>query len=144
MAEPLLKRGSSGTAVRQLQEALKEAGHDPGPIDGEFGPSTEAAVRAFQQDKGIAVDGIVGDITWLNIDEDAVFSHPVIRRGSTGLAVRRVQKRLTLAGYDTGGVDGIFGPATEAGAKALQRDRGLVEDGIVGPKTWDAIDALGD
>src|SRR3954451_24511539 len=69
---------------------------------------------------------------------------PVGPRGSTGLAVRRVQKRLTLAGYDTGGVDGIFGPATEAGVKALQRDRGLVEDGIVGPKTWDAIDALGD
>jgi peptidoglycan hydrolase-like protein with peptidoglycan-binding domain len=144
MAEPLLKRGSSGTAVRQLQEALKEAGHDPGPIDGEFGPATEAAVRAFQQEKGIAVDGIVGEITWLNIDEDAVFSHPVLRRSSTGLAVRRVQKRLTLAGYDTGGVDGIFGPATEAGVKALQRDQGLVEDGIVGPKTWDAIDALGD
>jgi peptidoglycan hydrolase-like protein with peptidoglycan-binding domain len=144
MAEPLLKRGSSGTAVRQLQQALKEAGHHPGPIDGEFGPATEAAVRAFQQGKGIAVDGIVGDITWLNIDEDAVFSHPVVRRGSTGLAVRRVQKRLTLAGYQTGGVDGIFGPATEAGVKALQRNRALVEDGIVGPKTWDAIDALGD
>jgi peptidoglycan hydrolase-like protein with peptidoglycan-binding domain len=71
MAEPLLKRGSSGSAVRQLQEALKEAGHDPGAIDGEFGPATEAAVSAFQQEKGIAVDGIVGDITWLNIDEDA-------------------------------------------------------------------------
>jgi peptidoglycan hydrolase-like protein with peptidoglycan-binding domain len=144
MAEPLLRRGSSGTAVRQLQEALKEAGHDPGPVDGEFGPATEAAVRAFQQEKEIAVDGVVGDITWLNIDEDAVFSHPVVRRGSTGLAVRRVQKRLTLAGYDTGGVDGIFGAGTEAGVKALQRDSGLTRDGVVGPQTWNAIDALGD
>jgi peptidoglycan hydrolase-like protein with peptidoglycan-binding domain len=144
MAEPVLRRGSSGTAVRQLQEALKEAGHDPGPIDGEFGPATEAAVRAFQQEKEIAVDGVVGDITWLNIDEDAVFSHPVVRRGSTGLAVRRVQKRLTLAGYDTGGVDGIFGAGTEAGVKALQRDSGLTRDGVVGPQTWNAIDALGD
>jgi len=144
MAEPLLRRGSSGTAVRQLQEALKEAGHDPGPIDGEFGPATEAAVRAFQQEKEIAVDGVVGDITWLNIDEDAVFSHPVVRRGSTGLAVRRVQKRLTLAGYDAGGVDGIFGAGTEAGVKALQRDSGLTQDGVVGPQTWNAIDALGD
>jgi peptidoglycan hydrolase-like protein with peptidoglycan-binding domain len=144
MAEPLLRRGSSGTAVRQLQEALKEAGHDPGPIDGEFGPATEAAVRAFQQEKEIAVDGVVGDITWLNIDEDAVFSHPVVRRGSTGLAVRRVQKRLTLAGYDTGGVDGIFGTGTEAGVRALQGDSGLTRDGVVGPQTWNAIDALGD
>jgi peptidoglycan hydrolase-like protein with peptidoglycan-binding domain len=144
MAEPLLRRGSSGTAVRQLQEALKEAGHDPGPVDGEFGPATEAAVRAFQQEKEIAADGVVGDITWLNLDEDAVFSHPVVRRGSTGLAVRRVQKRLTLAGYDAGGVDGIFGAGTEAGVKALQRDSGLTQDGVVGPQTWNAIDALGD
>jgi peptidoglycan hydrolase-like protein with peptidoglycan-binding domain len=144
MAEPVLRHGSSGTAVRQLQEALKEAGHDPGPIDGEFGPATEAAVRAFQQEKEIAVDGVVGAVTWLNIDEDAVFSHPVVRRGSTGLAVRRVQKRLTLAGYDTGGVDGTFGARTEAGVKALQRDSGLTRDGVVGPQTWNAIDALGD
>ena len=144
MAEPVLKRGASGTAVRQLQAALKEAGHDPGPIDGDFGAATEAAVRAFQQEKGIAVDGIVGDITWLNIDEDAVFSHPVLRRGATGNAVRRVQKRLTLAGYDAGDVDGIFGARTEAGVKALQRGTGLVEDGIVGRHTWDAIDSLGD
>ena len=144
MAEPLLKRGASGTAVRQLQAALKEAGHDPGPIDGQFGPATEAAVRAFQQEKGIAVDGVVGDITWLNIDEDAVFHHPVLRRGAKGLAVRRVQKRLTLAGYDAGDVDGIFGSATEAGVKALQRASGLADDGIVGPQTWNAIDSLGD
>jgi peptidoglycan hydrolase-like protein with peptidoglycan-binding domain len=144
MAEPVLKRGASGTAVRQLQTALKEAGHDPGPIDGHFGPATEAAVRAFQQEKGIAVDGVVGPITWLNIDEDAVFSHPVLRRGSTGNAVRRVQKRLTLAGYDAGDVDGIFGSATEAGVKALQRASGLHDDGVVGPQTWNAIDSLGD
>ena len=124
MAEPVLKRGASGTAVRQLQAALKEAGHDPGPIDGDFGPATEAAVRAFQQEKGITVDGVVGAITWLNIDEDAVFSHPVLRRGATGNAVRRVQKRLTLAGYDAGGVDGIFGSATEPACKALQRGVG--------------------
>ena len=144
MAEPVLKRGASGTAVRQLQAGLREAGHDPGPIDGQFGAATEAAVRAFQQEKGIAVDGVVGPITWLNIDEDAVFSHPVLRRGSTGNAVRRVQKRLTLAGYDAGDVDGIFGSATEAGVKALQRASGLDDDGVVGPLTWNAIDSLGD
>jgi peptidoglycan hydrolase-like protein with peptidoglycan-binding domain len=143
MAEPLLKRGASGTAVRQLQEALKEAGHDPGPIDGEFGPATEAAVRAFQQEKGIAVDGIVGDITWLNIDE-ADTSNPTIKKGSTGNPVRRAQKRLTLGGYDTGGVDGIFGANTESAVKRFQKDFGLTQDGIVGPKTWDKIDSLGD
>ena len=45
---------------------------------------------------------------------------------------------------DAGGVDGIFGVGTEAAVKALQRDSGLTQDGVVGPQTWNAIDALGD
>ena len=66
MAEPTLRQGSSGEPVRQLQEALRELGHDPGAVDGEFGPRTEAAVKAFQHDRGIAADGVVGPITWIN------------------------------------------------------------------------------
>ena len=144
MAEPTLSNGSSGDAVAQLQEALKELGHDPGAVDGQFGPQTEAAVKAFQQDRGIAADGVVGLITWRHIDEAAEFDKPTLSQGSRGLAVRRVQSRLTAAGYDTGGVDGIFGPQTESGVKALQGDTGLVVDGIVGPHTWQKVDSLGD
>jgi peptidoglycan hydrolase-like protein with peptidoglycan-binding domain len=58
--------------------------------------------------------------------------------------VRRAQSRLSLAGFNTGGVDGIFGHQTEGGVKALQQARGLTVDGIVGPNTWHQIDALGD
>jgi peptidoglycan hydrolase-like protein with peptidoglycan-binding domain len=58
--------------------------------------------------------------------------------------VRRAQKRLTLGGYDTGGVDGAFGQRTEAAVRRFQGDRGLTVDGIVGPRTWDEINALGD
>jgi peptidoglycan hydrolase-like protein with peptidoglycan-binding domain len=66
---PLLRRGSSGAVVRALQEALREyrgpgTPTDPGAIDGDFGQHTEQAVRAYQQDRGIGVDGIVGDRTW--------------------------------------------------------------------------------
>jgi peptidoglycan hydrolase-like protein with peptidoglycan-binding domain len=143
MAEPLLKEGSTGVAVRQLQQALKDLGYDPHGIDGHFGPRTKAAVEAFQRANDLTVDGIVGDITWLNIDE-ADTSDPTIREGSTGNPVRRAQKRLTLGGYDTGGVDGIFGSRTEAAVKRFQRDRHLTQDGIVGPRTWDAINSLGD
>ena len=143
MAEPLLKKGSTGEAVEQLQKALKALGFDPGAVDGKFGANTEAAVKSFQNANGIAVDGIVGDITWLNIDE-ADQSNPTIKKGSTGNPVRRAQKRLTLGGYDTGGVDGIFGAKTETAVKRFQKDRGLTQDGIVGPNTWDRIDALGD
>ena len=143
MAEPVLRPGSTGEAVRELQQALKGLGYDPGAVDGQFGAGTEAAVKAFQKAQGITADGIVGDVTWVNIDE-ADMSDPTIRRGSTGNPVRRAQKRLSLAGYDTGGVDGIFGAGTEAAVRRLQRDRGLTVDGIVGPRTWDEINALGD
>ena len=143
MAEPLLKKGSSGLAVKQLQQALSDLGYHPGAADGQFGSKTEAAVKSFQGDHDIAVDGIVGDITWLNIDE-ADTSNPTIKKGSTGNPVRRAQKRLTLGGYDTGGVDGIFGANTESAVKRFQKDFGLTQDGIVGPKTWDKIDSLGD
>ena len=52
MAEPILRNGSSGEAVRELQVALQETGHNPGSIDGVFGAQTEAAVKAFQEDRG--------------------------------------------------------------------------------------------
>ena len=143
MAEPVLRPGSSGEAVRELQQALKGLGYDPGPVDGQFGARTEDAVKAFQTAQGIAADGIVGDVTWINIDE-ADMSDPTIRRGSTGNPVRRAQKRLTLGGYDTGGVDGVFGANTEAAVRRFQGDRALTVDGIVGPRTWDEINALGD
>jgi len=55
--------------VRALQDALKRldapgSPTDPGPVDGIFGPRTRAAVRAYQSDHGISVDGVVGDRTW--------------------------------------------------------------------------------
>jgi peptidoglycan hydrolase-like protein with peptidoglycan-binding domain len=58
--------------------------------------------------------------------------------------VRRAQKRLTLGGCETGGVDGIFRAKTESAVSASRRTRAWPQDGIVGPKTWDRIDALGD
>jgi peptidoglycan hydrolase-like protein with peptidoglycan-binding domain len=144
MAEPTLHKGATGEAVRELQIALQETGNNSGAIDGVFGAQTEAAVKAFQQARGITVDGIVGPITWRNIDEFAEFDEPVLREGSTGLPVRRAQSRLGAAGFDTGGVDGVFGPRTEAGVRALQQARGITVDGIVGPQTWQQIDSLGD
>lgn len=53
-----LQRGSSGSRVRELQQALVEAGFDPGPIDGVFGPRTEAALRSYQAAQGYEVTGI--------------------------------------------------------------------------------------
>src|SRR6266478_1761939 len=59
----ILKRGSTGPEVTALQQRLQDLGFDPNGIDGIFGPGTESAVKAFQQAKGLSVDGIVGPIT---------------------------------------------------------------------------------
>ena len=149
MAEPVLQKGSTDPAVRDLQEALKALGQNPGPIDGVFGPQTDAAVRAFQQAKGITVDGVVGAITWRNIDE-ADQSEPELRNGSAGLPVRRLQSRMSAFQsqpdggfpYTTGGVDGRFAAKTEAAVKVLQQAYGIAVDGVVGHQTWQVVDSL--
>ncbi|HEY6152115.1 MAG TPA: peptidoglycan-binding protein [Candidatus Udaeobacter sp.] len=64
---PVLSRGASGSVVTALQKGLKKYGTattDPGTVDGDFGPKTEAAVKAYQQDRGVEADGVVGDQTW--------------------------------------------------------------------------------
>jgi hypothetical protein len=70
-SQPTLRRGSKGLAVTDLQRRLKSLGIDPGPPNGNFGPQTEAAVRAFQQSRGIAADGIVGPQTWGQLSGEA-------------------------------------------------------------------------
>ncbi|MDX6679321.1 MAG: hypothetical protein QOE31_3373 [Solirubrobacteraceae bacterium] len=141
MAEPTLKKGSKGQAVKDLQEALKALGFAVGAVDGVFGKKTEDAVEAFQKLQGIDADGIVGPITWINIDE-ADQSEPLLKNGAKGLPVRRLQKRMQLAGFQIPEVNGRFGPKTEAAVKTLQKQAGLTVDGIVGPKTWAVVDAL--
>lgn len=60
----VLKMGPAEDQVRIIQRALQATGYDPGPIDGIYGPRTTAAVRAFQRDHGLRVDGVVGPQTW--------------------------------------------------------------------------------
>jgi peptidoglycan hydrolase-like protein with peptidoglycan-binding domain len=61
---PMLQRGSQGEAVKTLQLALYDTNAYYGAIDGIFGPITEAAVRTFQKNAGLVVDGIAGNKTW--------------------------------------------------------------------------------
>ncbi|MCB2224176.1 MAG: peptidoglycan-binding protein [Actinobacteria bacterium] len=60
---PILRPGDRGSAVREIQAVLEAAGFDPGPVDGVYGPKTVAAVKAYQQQAGIGVDGKVGPVT---------------------------------------------------------------------------------
>lgn len=66
--------GSSGSAVRSLQQRLQAAGFDPGSVDGHFGPNTRAAVIAFQRAQRLEVDGVVGNQTLRAIGGESSFT----------------------------------------------------------------------
>lgn len=63
-AATTLTKGSNGSKVKTLQVRLDLQGYDPGPIDGIFGARTAAAVKSFQENKGLKADGEVDEITW--------------------------------------------------------------------------------
>ena len=133
---PLVRRGDHAFPVRPLQQLLRARNH-PVAVDGIFGPRTESAVRAFQQDRGLAADGIVGPQTWSRLVVQ-------VRRGSTGDAVRGVQEVIKFHDQSDGEappvqVDGIFGPRTDAFVRGFQSALGIASDGIVGPITWRAL-----
>ena len=139
---PMLYRGGTGDAVKTLQEKLNAKGFDSGNVDGIFGAKTYAAVTAFQKANGLGVDGIVGKLTWAKlydatpVNVTPVTTQPMLRTGSRGDAVRKLQELLNALGYDCGSVDGIFGSKTYAAVLAFQKANGLGADGIVGPLTW--------
>jgi len=138
---PLVRKGDTQHPVPTLQHLLRARGHSV-TVDGDFGPKTDAAVRTFQDDEGLAVDGIVGPNTWTALIVQ-------VKRGSTGDAVRGVQEEFQFrnqSGDPTVGlaIDGIFGPKTEAAVRGFQEALSLdipsvAVDGIVGPVTWRAL-----
>lgn len=143
---PLLRPGARGEAVRKLREGLRRAGFACGPGD-EYDAPAEEAVRAFQAQRRLRVDGICGPETWGALEESR-FSlgdrllcarTPMIR----GDDVVDLQCRLDALGYDAGRTDGIFGPQTEAALVAFQRDAGIAVDRICGPETIAALGRLG-
>lgn len=139
---PMLYRGCTGDAVKTLQEKLNAKGFDSGNVDGIFGAKTYAAATAFQKANGLGVDGIVGKLTWAKlydatpVNVTPVTTQPMIRTGSRGDAVRKLQELLNAKGYTCGSVDGILGSKTYAAVLAFQKANGLAADGIVGPLTW--------
>lgn len=70
---PTLRKGSKGEYVQLLQTKLMMLGYDLGSygVDGDFGTKTQAAVKAFQKDRGLSADGIVGAKTWAELEKPA-------------------------------------------------------------------------
>jgi len=153
----LLRRGDSGPAVAEVRAKLRRFGllqNDvaAGPADaagdGHFDPELEHAVRAFQQERGLITDGIVGPATYRALREagwtlgDRMLAL-MVSAPMSGDDVVALQERLLELGYDTGRPSGVFDDQTERALRAFQRDYCDVSDGVCGPATLRALRQLG-
>ena len=143
---PVLRVGSTGSDVSDLQARLTELGYYTGTIDGKYSTGTQSAVTEFQSRNGLTADGIAGRAT-----QDKLYSasaqpktvsasttesgYTLLKEGASGLEVRKLQGRLAELGYYAGGVDGIYGSTTTSAVKAFQRANGLSGDGQAGTQT---------
>ena len=143
--KPVLKEGSTGAAVKELQKLLLDKGFydtcekqaDKSIIDGVFGQKTTFAVRSFQARVFLPLDGIVGDRTWRALFKGAPVDMPSLTLNSTNKElVKIVQQKLTFSRDYQGKIDGQFGTNTANAVKALQKRTGLTVDGVVGDRTW--------
>ncbi len=164
----VLRVGSSGRAVRELQFYLYilsayQSSIPAVSIDGRFGPSTEASVRAYQKFAGLTVDGIVGRATWDSLYKRASQlrqSGPVIvferqpwpgaplQEGSEGPSVLYYTVLLQRIGYYFDSVQSLplsnrYTPETVVATRSLQALLNLPVTGIVDQETWAAAEALG-
>ena len=143
---PVLRMGSTGSDVRDLQARLSELGYYTGTIDGKYAAGTQSAVTEFQQRNGLTADGIAGrqtqDLLYSSSAQPKTVSasagsgeYLLLKQGAFGLEVRKLQGRLAELGYYAGGVDGIYGETTVSAVKAFQRNNGLSGDGQAGEQT---------
>jgi peptidoglycan hydrolase-like protein with peptidoglycan-binding domain len=137
--EPTIQIGANGKAVRRAERALRRTPNLGLTVDGIFGPQVETAVKEFQQGAGLMVDGIVGPLTWAALPDGGPM--PKLEVGSNGAVVASLQTVLTNGApgqWNTTpqGIDGIFGPLTQASVEAFQAWGGAAVDGIVGDQTW--------
>lgn len=160
------QQGSSGEEVLRIQRALNTISTQyPGiPMlveDGFFGSATTTAVRAFQRQFSLTVDGIVGELTWnkifeisalieegeLNGEDMPPYPGTLLRVGSRGAAVQLMQERLnSISIYypviPQIAADGIFDNATRQAVVTFQQLMGISADGIIGQQTWELINTV--
>ena len=163
----VLRSGSTGTAVRELQFYLYlmsayERSIPSVSIDGRFGPDTERAVQAYQRFAGLSVDGIVGRTTWTSLYGHASqlrSSGPVVTLkrlpypgtpltvGSSGEAVLYYSLLLQRIAYYFSSVEAPpladqYTAETAAATRSAQQLLALAQTGIADADTWAAVEAL--
>lgn len=148
---PIMK----SSAIGRIQTALNSKGYKAGSVDNSFGPTTKAAVVAFQKKNGLTADGVVGQKTWHQLFHVSggnaggtpstppskpstypgkvyKYTNPMMRDDN----VKKIQNALKSKGHNPGTADGWFGTKTRDAVIAFQSKLKLSIDGAVGPTTW--------
>lgn len=156
-----LRPGDKDEEVKLLQQRLKDLGYYTGNITGVYNTATTEAVKAFQKKSSLEQDGILGPITRTVLyGVNAIYAVPtaipvstptptttpitpenviVIRAGSMGEVVRRLQARLQELGYYTSRLDGVYLTDDIEAVRAFQSANGLKVDGKAGYETQTAL-----
>jgi hypothetical protein len=135
---PRVRAGSDPTLVKALQCLLLERKVYAGKVTGTFSAKTLTAVQSWQEAHGLPVRSTFSRRGWMTLVTTG--PQPVLKRGSTGPAVRRVQRALNAA---TSGTDltvgGVFNEATDRALRAWEKQVGIAVEGVVNPKAWTVL-----
>ncbi len=143
-----LKKGDKGTAVKQLQQRLKELGYYTSAIDSDYGAKTVAAVKAFQKKNGLSQTGNVDEATLKKLNSTSAVKAngktetvTTLKKGAKGAAVKQLQQRLKELGYYNAAIDSDYGTQTVNAVKAFQKKNGLSQTGNVDEATMKKLNS---
>ncbi len=133
--------------VEEIQNALKDAGFEPGPIDGVMGAQTRAAIKGLQKTKGLKATGKIDSKTQLALNREKEIEKPSFKVESefgswdidSSDKTKQIQAALKKAGFYKGKIDGKIGPRTKAAVRDFQKAMKLNPDGVAGSKTLEAL-----
>jgi N-acetyl-anhydromuramyl-L-alanine amidase AmpD len=134
------RRGVAAILGHIAEKPIMCAGHKEYALPAGRKPDPLFDMNVFRLGVGAIMEGTAPPPVPIPPFEPTPSARPTLRRGSTGTLVEEIQAKLKV--NTAAGGKGTFGPKTEAAVRAFQRERGLVPDGIVGPKTWAALDGV--
>lgn len=134
--DPLQVGAANPMKVKALKCLLQEKGYYAGPVNGNYASLLDA-VHAWQEAHGMPVSDYWSRKNWMSILADG--SRQVVKIGSAGRGVRRLQRALNASGHVRLGVKGVFDAGTDAAVRVWQKRAGVEVTGVVSAKQWLAL-----